>query len=89
MSVRRKLEKFSMSADTLTVKSRGFYEFTRFKLIASLLLGACIMLCLGLCSSAGGEAQARNSVLEHQTFNDDHIEDGTNAAAVGYGMCEN
>jgi hypothetical protein len=47
-----------MSADTLTVTSRAFYERSKFKIAVSIVAGGAALFFLGFCSAAGGESQA-------------------------------
>lgn len=72
-----------MSADTLTVSSRSFYERTKGKLVASIIIGAGSMVTLGLCASNGGLSQS-NDILAGTTSGDQ--EDSYNALAQGYGF---
>jgi len=43
-------------ADVLTPTSRNFFERTKAKLVASLVLGASSLMLLGFCSYSGGTA---------------------------------
>ena len=47
-----------MTADTLSTASRRFYEYSRFKVCASIVLGATALTFLGFASEAGGMAQS-------------------------------
>lgn len=47
-----------MSADNLTAKSRAFYERTRSKMAASLLLIGMGLMALGWCSAFGGQSDS-------------------------------
>ena len=49
-----------MSADNLTAKSRAFYERTRSKMAASLLLIGLGLMALGWCSAFGGQSDSAN-----------------------------
>ena len=71
-----------MSADTLTLTSRTFYERSKAKLAISLALGAISMFFLGFCSSSGGVSRAQGD-YESQTDNDDGAH---NAQQSGYGI---
>lgn len=44
----------SMSADTLTLTSRAFYERAKAKLATSIVLGAGALMLLGFCSEDSG-----------------------------------
>jgi len=48
----------SSTADTLTVSSRAFYERSKAKLGASIIIAAGSLMLLGFCSIAGGQAAA-------------------------------
>ena len=81
-------------ADTLTNKSRLFFEYTRFKLALSLVLGGCSLLLMGLCSTSGGLSASYNLYIENKKYasmygigkvDDDHIFQANNSAAAGYG----
>ena len=43
-------------ADSLTVTSRNFFERTKAKLVASLVVGSASLMLLGFCSYSGGTA---------------------------------
>jgi len=75
-----------MSADTLTAKSRNFYEFTRFKLLGSICLGGAGLFMLGYCSIAGGVAKSYHSLAQNHSDNDDRIYVANNRASAGYGF---
>ena len=72
-----------MSADTLTTRSRNFFEYSRLKLVVSIGLGASGLFLLGMCSYSGGVAQSNNSVADNA--NDDHIIAGHQGISGGYG----
>ena len=55
-----------MSADSLTVSSRGFYERAKIKVGASIFLASFGLMLLGFCSSSGGES-ASNQQLYSQS----------------------
>lgn len=72
-----------MSADTLTAQSRNFYERTKMKLAASLIIGGGGLMMLGLCTSAGGQS-ASSSELESNA-NDDHVKNSYQDLTGGFG----
>ena len=47
-----------MSADSLTVSSRNFYEMAKFKVAASIVFASLSLMLLGFCSTSGAIAQA-------------------------------
>ena len=49
-----------MSADDLTPASRSFYERSKAKMAASIVLGATCMMLLGFTANSGGQAAAAN-----------------------------
>ncbi len=55
---------FSIGIDYLSAHSRAFYERVRFKLTVSLWLAACSLVCLGLCTIAGGRSQSLVNIIE-------------------------
>lgn len=57
-----------MSADSLSLTSRDFYERSKMKLAFSVTLGGGALLCMGMCSSAGGESASNGDL---QTGDDD------------------
>ena len=71
-----------MSADTLTLTSRTFYERSKAKLVISLTLGAIGLFFLGACSASGGQAQAQGDFHNKMNGNDDGSHD---AQQSGYG----
>ena len=71
-----------MSADTLTVTSRAFYERTKVKIAASIVFGASALMLLGFCSYSAGEAQAAKLYAEDAPNN--KWEDISQAKADGY-----
>jgi hypothetical protein len=75
-----------MSADTLTLKSRNFYENTRFKVLASICLGGAGMLLLGYCSVSGGVAKSYHLMASNNSENDDKLMTANTRAATGYGF---
>ena len=78
-------------ADTLTNKSRLFYEYSRFKLALSLVLGGCSLLLMAMCSTSGGIATSYNLFIKNKYFkegypvDDDHLLQANDSAAAGYG----
>lgn len=75
-----------MSSDTLTTRSRNFFEYSRLKLVVSIGLGAGSLLFLGMCSSSGGIAQSNNDLASNA--NDDHIISGLHGISGGYGKLQ-
>ena len=60
-----------MSADTLTLTSRAFYERAKAKLAASVVFGAGALMLLGFCSENAGlssynETMADKAVIQYQ-----------------------
>lgn len=56
-----------MAVDTLSRASRQFYEYSRFKVCASIVLGAIALTFLGFACEAGGKAQSvKLSVYDSQ-----------------------
>lgn len=74
-----------MSADTLTVTSRAFFERTKGKLVSSLALIAGALGFLALCSIAGGLSAANQEYLDRD-INDDNEKDALQSLATGYGF---
>lgn len=72
------------AADSLTVKSRDFYERAKYKQVFALLLAATGMMALGFCSSYGGESNY-NTILLDRT-NDDEVAEVYSALSSGYGF---
>lgn len=73
-----------MSADTLTITSRAFYERAKGKLVLSIILGAGSLMLLGFCSEDGGLSRYNSITADNQ--NDDEIEEAYGALAGGYGF---
>lgn len=71
------------SPDSLSNASRAFYERSKSKMAASVLLGASALMLLGFCSSAGGVSNS-NRIYSDETTGD--LSDGYNALAAGYGF---
>eukprot|EP01038_Epipyxis_sp_PR26KG_P007678 gene7678-10448_t len=74
-----------MSADTLTVTSRTFFERTKVKLVLSIVASAAALMLLGFCSTSGGLSAAQNNLLQ-KTYGDDHLQNSVAALAGGYGF---
>jgi hypothetical protein len=53
------------AADSLTVKSRDFYERAKFKQVLSIVLAATGLMALGFCSSYGGLSNS-NTILANR-----------------------
>ena len=60
-----------MSADTLTLTSRAFYERAKAKLAASLILGAGSLMLLGFCSEDGGLSRSNSIKSDNTASNSD------------------
>mmetsp|Transcript_2256 Transcript_2256/g.3066 ORF Transcript_2256/g.3066 Transcript_2256/m.3066 type:complete len:140 (-) Transcript_2256:238-657(-) len=75
-----------MSADALTATSRNFYEWTRAKIIISIVSASACLLLLGFCSYSGGLSNSSNEKKNAATVNDDHVKNGLGALAAGYGF---
>mmetsp|Transcript_8981 Transcript_8981/g.13497 ORF Transcript_8981/g.13497 Transcript_8981/m.13497 type:complete len:138 (+) Transcript_8981:71-484(+) len=73
-----------MSADTLTLTSRAFYERAKAKLATSIVLGAGALMLLGFCSSNSGLSSFNDTIKDQQ--NDDELEEAYGALAGGYGF---
>uniref|UniRef100_A0A7S0SSU5 Uncharacterized protein n=1 Tax=Chromulina nebulosa TaxID=96789 RepID=A0A7S0SSU5_9STRA len=74
-----------MSSDTLTISSRAFYERTKIKMVASILVAALGLMLLGFASTAGGNAQS-NNLLQQRTITDDNVKQSFQALTGGYGF---
>jgi hypothetical protein len=72
------------AADSLTVKSRDFYERAKYKQVFALVLAAAGMMSLGFCASAGG--LSNNSTILEDRQNDDEIAEIYSATSSGYGF---
>jgi len=55
-----------MSADTLSVKARGFYEYTKGKLVITIILGAGMMAVMGQMCYFVAKTQEANWTLDNQ-----------------------
>jgi hypothetical protein len=73
-----------MSADTLTLTSRAFYERAKAKLAASIILGSGALMLLGFCSEDSGLSKSNNIYADNQK--DDEFETAYSALASGYGF---
>mmetsp|Transcript_22897 Transcript_22897/g.23549 ORF Transcript_22897/g.23549 Transcript_22897/m.23549 type:complete len:140 (+) Transcript_22897:76-495(+) len=73
-----------MSADTLTITSRAFYERAKAKLAASIILGAGSLMLLGFCSEDGG--LSRFNTIQADNLDDDHQIEAYTALSGGYGF---
>lgn len=73
-----------MSADTLTITSRNFFERTKVKLALSIVTAAFGLFLLGFCSAAGG-LSASNDQLNNNV-NDDHVSQSYENLSGGYGI---
>jgi hypothetical protein len=73
-----------MSADTLSVKAREFYEFTKGKLVVSIILGAatCTMLARAVDMSGFGQVMQ----LKYEDMNDDTQKEAADYYMQGYGF---
>ncbi len=76
-----------MSADTLTVTSRAFYERSKAKVAISIIVAASGLMLLGFCSVAGGNAASNNEIYQTTGAkqSDDHNQNSIQALAGGYG----
>eukprot|EP01038_Epipyxis_sp_PR26KG_P009900 gene9900-13320_t len=74
-----------MSADSLTVTSRAFFERTKAKLAFSIFIAASGLMLLGFCSASGGLSASNNNILQG-TINDDNTKKSLQAMAGGYGF---
>lgn len=70
-------------ADTLSPKSRKFYERTRTKMAVSIFLGSMAMLCLAYCSAYGGQSDNANYYKKHS--NNDTDEAAFQSLVGGFG----
>eukprot|EP01033_Poteriospumella_lacustris_P011778 gene11779-8388_t len=75
-----------MSADTLTVESRAFFERSKSKVSVSLWYGAAAIVFLGFCAAAGGMAAAYNNVTDSSVNNSSEVEDAYTSFKGGYGF---
>jgi hypothetical protein len=73
-----------MSADTLTLTSRAFYERAKAKLAASIILGSGALMLLGFCSEDSGLSKYNDIISGKQ--NDDELEEAYSGLAGGYGF---
>ncbi len=77
-----------MSADTLTVTSRNFFERTKAKLWASIIVAGAGLMLLGFTSIAGGISQSsalQADLVDDKLTNDDELKASYAALASGYG----
>lgn len=74
-----------MSADTLTVESRAFFERSKSKVAVSLWYSAAAVVFLGFCAAAGGMASAYNNVSDSSLNLPSEIEDAYTSFKGGYG----
>lgn len=74
-----------MSADTLTIPSRDFYEYAKMKVAASLCFAATSVALLGLCSEYGGLSDFNGQIGETDGLSGD-MEDAYNALKDSYGF---
>lgn len=72
------------AADSLTVKSRDFYERAKGKQVFALALAATGLMALGFCAAASGESNF-STILEDKQ-NDDEIAEIYSALSSGYGF---
>jgi hypothetical protein len=70
-------------ADTLTTTSRAFYERSKAKVAASLVIMAGSMMVLGFMSEASGESNANNIAADNATGD---AKDQYEALGSGYGF---
>ena len=75
----------SQDPDSLTASSRSFYERSKAKLAASIVIAAGGLMILGFCSSAGG-LSASNSQQKELAPDDDHTQYTYQALVSGYGF---
>jgi hypothetical protein len=75
-----------MSADTLTISSRAFYERTRFKFVASMavLAGSCMLL--GFVSQTGGQSLYNSRTKDSMNNLSTKQEESYDALIQGYGF---
>jgi hypothetical protein len=71
------------SPDSLSNASRAFYERSKSKMAASVLLGAAALMLLGFCSSAGGVSNF-NRLYADELAGD--AADAYEARSAGYGF---
>jgi hypothetical protein len=71
-----------MSADTLTVTSRTFYERTKTKVAISIITSAAGLMALAFCSSTGGLAASNGDLAKSYTGD---AKDAVEALQSGYG----
>jgi Ni,Fe-hydrogenase I small subunit len=72
-----------MSADTLTVSSRNFFERTKSKVAISIIVSAAGLFALGFCSAAGGISAAYGEFADNAPTNDQ--KDGDKSIQGGFG----
>lgn len=72
------------SADTLTISSRAFYERSKAKLTASIVIASGSLMLLGFCSIAGGQAASLQESIK-QTSDANQIKI-LQAQVSGYGF---
>jgi uncharacterized membrane protein len=75
----------SAAADSLTVKSRDFYERAKYKQVLAIVLAAAGIMSLGFCASAGGLSNY-STILEDKFENDDETAEILSATSSGYGF---
>jgi hypothetical protein len=73
-----------MSADTLTHKSRDFYERAKLKQCLSIVLAGAAIMSLGFCASYGG--QSSNSDILNDITDDNDRKEILEALTSGFGF---
>mmetsp|Transcript_9937 Transcript_9937/g.14976 ORF Transcript_9937/g.14976 Transcript_9937/m.14976 type:complete len:119 (+) Transcript_9937:101-457(+) len=73
-----------MSADSLTIKSRDFYERSKVKLVLSIVCGALGLMSLGFCTTAGGQSSFNDTMADKS--NSSESEDVYEAFSAGFGF---
>lgn len=73
-----------MSADSLTIQSRNFYERAKLKQVFSLTLAAAGLMSLGFTASYGG--LSNYNTIQVDRFDDDEVIEINSALSAGYGF---
>mmetsp|Transcript_23421 Transcript_23421/g.24062 ORF Transcript_23421/g.24062 Transcript_23421/m.24062 type:complete len:119 (+) Transcript_23421:49-405(+) len=73
-----------MSADSLTIKSRDFYERAKLKQVFALVLAAAGLMTLGFTSSYGGQSNFYTIQLDE--IDDDDVAEINGALSAGFGF---
>lgn len=73
-----------MSADTLSVPSRKFYERVKMKVMLSIYVSGAALMMLGFCSLSAGLSSANDTLKDN--VDDNTLEDAYGALSAGYGI---